>query len=180
MNSTNDRSKIWRRNTKQRMINAMGYCCQCCGYNQCNESLTFHHIDPKLKDFDFGRALANHCKWSKIVNELRKCILVCRNCHGEIEAGLRNMPKNFAIFDEGLAQYQLIGKFDACPMCDKQKSIGRKFCSHLCAQKNSCKVDWDNIDLIDLLSKHKISELEERFNVTSTAIYKRRNKILGR
>ena len=55
----------------------------------------------------------------------------------------------------------------------------QKFCSHKCAQTNSRKVDWDSIDLLDLMSKHTIGDLEDMLGVSNAAIYKRRNKILN-
>ena len=36
----------WRKRTKQKIIDAMGGCCQICGYNKCNAALELHHIDP--------------------------------------------------------------------------------------------------------------------------------------
>ena len=47
-----------------------------------------------------------------------------------------------------------------------------------CATTNRRKVDWDKINLIDLMSKHGISELEDMLGISNAAIYKRRNKIL--
>lgn len=39
----------------------------------------FHHLDPKLKDYDWTK-LKLH-SWSKIISELDKCVLLCANCH---------------------------------------------------------------------------------------------------
>jgi hypothetical protein len=177
--STSEKVKKWRRETKQRMIVAMGNSCQCCGYDKCNDSLTFHHIDPSQKKLKFGGVRANPQSWSKIVDELRKCVLVCRNCHGEIEAGFREMPAQYIKFDEKFEDYRSIGKYDDCPKCGNKKAVTQKFCSHTCAQKNSRKVDWDAIDLLTMMQKHRISELEEMLGVSNAAIYKRRNKILS-
>lgn len=171
--------KQWRKNTKTKMVDAMGGSCQCCGYNACTEALAFHHIDPAVKDMSFGDTRANPKKWETVVNELKKCVLVCHNCHSEIHAGVRELPKTYAIFNEEYADWRKIEEYDSCPVCSKEKPVKQKFCSHTCAQTNSRKVDWDSIDLLDLLKKHKISELEEMLGVSNAAIYKRRNKILG-
>lgn len=75
-----------RRELKTKMVAIKGGCCLLCGYNKYLGSLTFHHLDPNQKSFDIA---GNHCLgWARIEKELEKCILVCRNCHGEIEAGL--------------------------------------------------------------------------------------------
>jgi len=64
-------------------------------------------------------------------------------------------------------------------VCGSDKSITNSFCSPTCATTNRRKVDWDKIDLIDLMSKHGISELENMLGISNAAIYKRRNKILS-
>ena len=60
-----------------------GKCCKC-GYNKSVRSLQFHHINPEEKDFDIGHS-GYTLSWEKTKKELDKCILVCANCHGEIE-----------------------------------------------------------------------------------------------
>jgi len=61
-----------------------------CGYDRCVINLHFHHVDPSTKSFlmssSIGRAIA------KFREEAKKCVLVCANCHGEIEAGLIESP----------------------------------------------------------------------------------------
>ena len=61
----------------------MGSACSICGYNKSIAALDFHHTDPKEKDF--GIAQIGTWTWSKIKQELDKCILVCANCHRELE-----------------------------------------------------------------------------------------------
>lgn len=71
---------------KDRMIAYKGGRCQFCGYEKCNRALTFHHLDPIKKEFNFA---GNHArKWEDIQRELDKCILLCQNCHSEVHAGL--------------------------------------------------------------------------------------------
>lgn len=168
--------KSWRQRTKQRMIDAMGGKCQCCGYDKCNASLAFHHINPEEKDFSFGAIRANPKSWESIVVELRKCILVCHNCHSEIHSGVTELPETYATFDENFAEYKELKEFTPCVNCGELTP--KKFCSSKCAATNRRKVDWDSIDLIGMLEKYKISELEEMLGVSNAAIYKRRDKIL--
>jgi cytochrome c553 len=53
-------------------------------------NLVFHHVDPSLKAFAIststGKSLAAYRE------EAKKCVLVCANCHGEIEAGVIPSP----------------------------------------------------------------------------------------
>lgn len=159
------------------MVDAMGGKCQCCGYDKCLDALAFHHIDPAQKDLRFGAIRASPTNWTNVVNELKKSVLVCHNCHSEIHAEVRNIPETRAVFNEHYTDYKKIGKYDTC-FCGNQKRIQNKFCSLACAGKNAQKVDWDSIDLLDLLKKHKIGELEKMLGVTDKAIYKRRDKLL--
>jgi len=58
--------------------------CSICGYNKCNRALSFHHVIPKEKNFHLisrNMSLSNE----KIIDEFHKCILLCANCHREIE-----------------------------------------------------------------------------------------------
>lgn len=160
------------------MVKAMGGKCQCCGYDRCFDALAFHHLDPSTKDLSFSRVRANPVNWATVVAELKKSILVCHNCHSEIHAGVRQIPDNRAVFDERFASYRQIDKFDDCPKCGKQKSIKNRYCSLSCAASSRGKVDWDNIDLLDLMNRYTITQLEEMLNVSNEAIYKRRRKIL--
>ena len=87
------------------------------------------------------------------------------------------MPDKYSTFNEIFSEYRKLAEFDACPICQSEKPINQKFCSHKCAQTNKRKVDWDNIDLLDLMSKYSIGELEKMLGVSNAAIYKRRDKV---
>ena len=108
MSISSERVKEWRKNTKNRMIDSMGGCCQVCSYNKSSRALEFHHLDPTIKDIGFGGARASNVSWKKLVVELRKCILVCSNCHKEIHDGITDIPENFATFNEDYVEYRKI------------------------------------------------------------------------
>jgi len=61
--------------------------CQICGYNKTPNALHFHHIDPKDKKFNIGWACGEGRKWSDIEKEMKKCVILCANCHAEVEDG---------------------------------------------------------------------------------------------
>lgn len=48
---------------------------------KCNskKKLQFDHIDPSTKSFKLGKLL-NH-KWSDILEEIKKCQILCFDCH---------------------------------------------------------------------------------------------------
>ena len=73
---------------KQRAIDLLGGQCKRCGYNRSSAALAFHHLDPKEKEFNIS---ANHCRsWNVIEKEIKKCVLLCFNCHAEEHAKWRN------------------------------------------------------------------------------------------
>jgi hypothetical protein len=95
-----DGEAVTRRKQRVRrtLVEEAGGRCAVCGYGRCVLNLHFHHVDPKKKTFDLsshiGRALA------KFREEAKKCVLVCANCHGEIEAGLIDSPPAGAKYGE--------------------------------------------------------------------------------
>lgn len=69
-----------------------GNSCWFCGYDKCKRNLAFHHVDPSTKAFTLTtRELM--LKWERVELELRKCVLACHNCHGEIHEGLISHDK---------------------------------------------------------------------------------------
>ncbi len=71
------------------MLEYKGGRCALCGYNKCERALTFHHLDPTIKEYNFA---GNHGrKWEVIKAELDKCVLLCQNCHCEVHAGVRTI-----------------------------------------------------------------------------------------
>ena len=67
------------RKKKAYMRKMLGGKCAFCEYSKYQCSLDVHHLDPKTKDHTFNASRG----WSyeKIDEELKKCILLCRNCH---------------------------------------------------------------------------------------------------
>ena len=67
-----------------------GKCCKCDLHikNSHYAVFEFHHINPKEKDIKFIKI--KYRKWEYIIEELKKCILVCSNCHRIIHAELNN------------------------------------------------------------------------------------------
>jgi len=83
-----------RQVVKRTLVTEAGGRCAICGYSRCQQALHFHHLDPAMKKFHLGhkgqsRALARSRQ------EAQKCILLCGNCHAEVEAGLVELPVDF-------------------------------------------------------------------------------------
>lgn len=106
MSKKSEAVKRWRENTKKRIVEAMGGKCQICGYLRCYRVLELHHLDPTKKELSFGAIRATPRSWALIVVELRKCILLCSNCHVEVHANITEIPKKFTKFNENFAVYK--------------------------------------------------------------------------
>lgn len=66
---------------KIKAVEYLGGSCSDCGYNKCIAALDFHHINPNTKDSDI-KSLGQR-KWESILKEIKKCKLLCSNCHRE-------------------------------------------------------------------------------------------------
>lgn len=100
MSKQSDAVKAWRKRIKNKIVESMGGCCQICDYNKCYSALELHHINPNEKDFSFGSIMARPRKINLLVDELKKCILLCANCHREIHNYVVELPEKYATLDE--------------------------------------------------------------------------------
>jgi hypothetical protein len=74
-----------------KLVELFGGKCALCGYNKCVQSLQFHHLDPKNKKFAISAF--GHCRtWKSVVEEANKCLLLCSNCHFEVENNIVAIP----------------------------------------------------------------------------------------
>jgi len=64
---------------KAAAIKLLGSKCASCAWQGNQAALQFHHINPKEKEFVIGN-VANK-SWDVIKKELKKCMLLCANCH---------------------------------------------------------------------------------------------------
>jgi len=84
--SSYEKVKRRRKHIKMLAVAYLGGSCSKCNYFQSLRALTFHHKDPKHKDFGISRALNR--SWKKTKGELDKCELLCANCHAELHEKL--------------------------------------------------------------------------------------------
>ncbi len=112
-----------------------GKCC-ICGFNSFQEALEFHHVNPEEKEFGLSANSAITKSLDKQLTEVRKCILVCANCHRGIEYGYIEVPQNWqSFFREDIAQ-ELIKETNTikhrrknyCQNCGKEISLEAKLC----------------------------------------------------
>lgn len=70
-----------RKKLKKEMVEILGGKCSICGYNKCVNALEFHH--KKDKERAVAKLLKDNSR-EKVLKEVKKCILLCANCHREL------------------------------------------------------------------------------------------------
>jgi hypothetical protein len=80
-----------RRKVKRILVQEAGGRCVLCGYDRCIAALEFHHREPNEKSFGLARRGITR-SIDKVSAEAAKCVLLCSNCHAEVEAGAATLP----------------------------------------------------------------------------------------
>jgi len=175
-----NRLKQFRKERKEDIRKIMGDKCCICGYDRCDQSLDLHHIDPKEKEFNVGKILNRN--WSKIVFELQKCVLVCKNCHHEIHAGYIN-PKLKTSFNNDIA-IEITKRINAnkakhinhCIECGNVISYGANRCKK-CGYETKQKIKYPpKEELEKLICKFGFVGTGRLLGVSDNAIRKRCKK----
>ncbi|MBT7496977.1 hypothetical protein HN662_01490 [Candidatus Woesearchaeota archaeon] len=128
---------------KVKAVELFGGECSICGYSSHLAALEFHHYTAEKK-YNWNRLQRK--PWNEIIEELKKCILVCRNCHAElhhpnykkenIDLSFADRHLNEDRFEPHRYKIKSSGK---CPVCDSEV-YGTKYCSTNCAQMAMRKV----------------------------------------
>lgn len=72
-------------------------CCAKCGDSR-GYVLDFHHINPEEKENTIARMTSNNYELNKVYDEIKKCIVLCANCHREFHY-LENQNENYTLAD---------------------------------------------------------------------------------
>ena len=76
-----------RRRVKRLLVAEAGGACVLCGYDRFPGALQFHHLDPAAKSFALSvQGVARSLEKARA--EAAKCVLMCANCHAEVEGGV--------------------------------------------------------------------------------------------
>jgi hypothetical protein len=83
---------VARRRTRMRdlLIAEAGGACAICGFAGHPAALQFHHTSPEHKSFTIRNGDTRSLE--RMRAEVRKCILLCANCHAQVEAGAADLP----------------------------------------------------------------------------------------
>lgn len=80
-----------RRQLKDQLVREAGGRCAVCGYNRHSRALGFHHLDPQTKKSALSQRGVT-LSLEAMRAEASKCVLLCANCHAEVESGFVALP----------------------------------------------------------------------------------------
>ena len=157
----------WRER-KKKAVMLMGGKCSKCGYCKNYSALEFHHVDPSQKDFDFNTGRRR--SWDKLLVELKKCILLCSNCHKE-----EHHPDTILEGDAPQANVILnIGPKPTgkCLSCNTDV-FGTKYCSQTCFKNSRRKAKRPTREeLEELIKTTPFLQIGKMYGVSDNAIRK--------
>jgi hypothetical protein len=148
-------------------------------------NLAFHHTSNKqssLSERDFQRS------WAKLIPEIRKCVLACHNCHGEIHAELHDkiIPQKLIEVQMAIDKLEQEIKYESAPtlgppclVCGTPcKATYNKYCSTTCCYKGQQKINWpldeEFLKMIKSMSQRKVAGL---LGVSDQAVAKHLKRI---
>lgn len=76
------RQRSARKERKLQIVAEKGGGCQKCGYHRNLAALVLHHRNSEDKDIAFSKAIL--MSKERLATELKKCDLLCANCHAEV------------------------------------------------------------------------------------------------
>ena len=172
----------FRRRRKENLMRVCGNKCMLCGYNRSPAALEFHHIDPTQKAY--GLASGGTCHDLEAdLKEVKKCLLVCANCHREIHNDFYSQEELFikAYYDEDFITFLREDKFARtntkeyfCKNCGKQitKYSDSMLCID-CAHKARRMVERpDRETLKQLIRTVPFTQIGKQYGVSDNSIRK--------
>lgn len=159
---------------KKDLVSLFGGRCCICGFDAFQEALEFHHVNPQNKSFGLTDSNAVTKALESQLEEARKCVLLCANCHRGVHAGYLELPLGAELsFNEERAQ-ELIKekqkKIYRCERCGAEITHKAKLCVE-CASLVSRKVDRPSRDeLKNLIREKPFTHIAKDYSVSDNAI----------
>lgn len=175
-------ARLGQKRRKHQLVLALGGACRLCGYNKCDRALDFHHINEKDKQFYIGQRL-----WldlPSLLKEVKKCVLLCSNCHREVHDGMSSLEGITPIFDETI-QLDFILKPNysgSCLNCKKVIHGKRKYCCNECYMigRYGRYVAWETVNLKKMMKDgFTVKEIANFLNVSEGVVRDHARKVIG-
>lgn len=153
---------------KRKAVELLGGKCCRCGYAKNLSAFQFHHVERDQKEFNWNKLRLR--SWRRIVEELKKCALVCANCHAEIHS-----PEDDLIAPEGCGNRRLdqVGPVMTGVCVCGEPVYGTKYCSVACAGIGQRRVKRPTgEELKSLLAKVTRATVARRFGISEATVRK--------
>lgn len=163
----------FRQRRKQELVYIMGGKCSLCGYDKCIAALDFHHTDPNNKKFQLS---SGNCRsWEEDIDEIKKCALLCSNCHREVHFYSLEISPTFneERFTE-LNDIKVYGKAKKyfCSECGSQITKNTNRCSS-CYNLSRREIEWPTKEeLKELIRTKPFTMIGELYGVRDNTIRK--------
>lgn len=193
--------KFWRIVNKNRGIQALGGKCAHCGGVFPDVVYDFHHLNPEEKSYSLSSIQTNGAKaWLLYRDELKKCCLLCANCHRAYHMGLFEL-ENKQYFNENFYEWKLMNlptiqtfeidcskditkqlinlslleekeNLHICPICKKEKTPRAQMCIE-CSLKHQRKCERPSREMLkQLIRTQSFLSIGKQFGVSDNAIRK--------
>lgn len=155
---------------KKKVIEIMGGKCVRCGYCRNHAALEFHHLDPSKKEINIaGNGIKG--SWKRLTQELKKCILLCANCHRE------EHNQDMFVLPESSIELNKMLNFELkptgkCPTCQTDV-FNTKYCSTMCAQDGLRRAERPSKEeLAQLIETTSFVQIGKKYGVSDNAVRK--------
>ena len=109
------KAKVPRRQRNQEFVNAYKeeHGCYVCE-ERCYSIIDTHHLDPTEKCHDVSDLVGKGRSLEVIKKELKKCVCLCKNCHGKEQRGLISLLNPIGVIITlnnpfGIVRYKSVG-----------------------------------------------------------------------
>ena len=185
MDYSKSTKKYWRTKIKERGVWALGGKCAICGgvFEDC--CYDFHHLDPTQKEFTISQTNTNGARsWLSLRDELKKCALLCANCHRRVHGDYVEIEnKNY--FNDDYYEWELceahavntktgeiLDVSHECPICGGVKTGKAERCAKCAAQQNK-QFEVSREELKEMIYTMPFTKIGEYFGVSDNSIRKR-------
>lgn len=150
---------------KSELVKLLGGKCSICGYDKNYAALEFHHVNPADKKFQLDARHISNTSKELLLEEVKKCVLVCSNCHKEThhpeldKSVVDNMVDTLGTETRSVYKKK---KASTCPVCGKEFDAvkGKIYCSSECRDKQKGYPSKEAVleKYLELKSKQKVAE----------------------